>query len=80
MLLIIACGILIAMLLLAKIMPHIQKCIKRKALLKKYTLTREKMEFDIFVHNMCKDDKNYLERHRHLRFCEMRCYQRLKKL
>ena len=61
-------------------LKYIKLLLKKQKLLKKYKRTSEKMEKDLYLLNIMKDDKKfesyYLEEiHR-----ELRCYRRLKKL
>ncbi len=61
-------------------MRYLLKLYKKYKLLRKYKLTDEKMLNDIHLHKLLYDNKDTLLYLRHIRYCELRCYNRLKKL
>ena len=61
-------------------MKNIFKCLKKRRLIKKYSITKETMERDLFIFNMMKNNKEMENHYLHKRYCEIRCLNRLKKL
>lgn len=57
-----------------------KKYFKRLRLLKKYKLTQEKMENDLALISVLGINDGAVIYSRHIRYCELRCYNRLKKL
>lgn len=58
----------------------IKKYFKRRRLLKKYKLTDAKMEKQVWLMRAMKDDIEFKRYYSHIVMCELRCYNRLKKL
>jgi len=56
------------------------KCIKRRRLLNKYKHTEQKRQDDISLLMIMKGDADFINYFIHVRKCERRCYQRLKRL
>lgn len=56
------------------------KYFKRQKLLKKYKQTEEKQLSQIRLHRLFSDDPEAQSFFRHHMMCEIRCYQRLKRL
>lgn len=61
-------------------MKCIRKHFKKLRLLKKYKPAQAKMLDDIRLQQLMRDDMEFRRYHSHIRICELRCYNRLKKL
>jgi hypothetical protein len=61
-------------------MKTILKYFKKIRLLKKYKLTDEKMMNDLHLIKLLGRNDGAVVLSRHIRYCELRCYARLKKL
>ena len=61
-------------------MKCIRMYMKKLRLLKKYKQTDEKMRNDLHLAHMMKDDREFMSWFSHRRICEIRCYNRLKRL
>ncbi len=59
---------------------NILKYFKKRRLLKKYYPTVEKKVHQIYLHRMFDGDPETQKYFRHIILCELRCYNRLKKL
>ena len=65
---------------MSKSMNCISKIIKRRRLLKKYKLTDKKRIDQLRLMQIMKDDMEFRRYYSHIIICELRCYNRLKKL
>lgn len=61
-------------------MNCIQKYFKKRRLLAKYKVTPALMREDLHLLKIMEDDKEFRNILSHIRACEIRCYNRLKKL
>lgn len=58
----------------------IKKYLKKRRLLKKYELTKEKMLNQIHLFKLMEDDKEFFDFYRHRIYCELRFVKRIKQL